>query len=56
MAPGARRLARIAGMADTTPNVRASYDADSTTPRFPAPATTTGLPARLGSFCVCTDA
>ena len=36
-------------MAECTPNSRTSYDAALTTPRGPAPPTTTGLPARDGS-------
>jgi len=45
---GHSRLARLIGIADRTPNARASYVADSTTPRAPSPPTTTGCPARSG--------
>src|SRR5215469_18438161 len=40
---GQRRSARTAGMAERTPNFRASYEAAHTTERFPRHATTTGL-------------
>src|SRR3954454_3886085 len=36
------------GIAEWTPNTRASYDAVATTPRGPSPPTTTALPRRLG--------
>ena len=42
------RLACPTGIAERTPNARASYVADSTTLRAPRPPTTTGLPARSG--------
>src|ERR1700761_8844378 len=36
------------GIAEWTPNTRASYDAVATTPRGPRPPTTTAFPRRLG--------
>ena len=53
---GHRRRARTAGMAFRIPKARASYEADITTPREPAPPTTTGLPASDGSFWTSTEA
>src|SRR3546814_7314818 len=41
-----RRSARTAGIAERTPNTRASYDAAQTTDRAPRQATTTGRPRR----------
>src|SRR6185437_12896860 len=47
---GQRRLAVRIGMAECTPNTRASYDAALTTPRSLAPPmpTTSGLPRQSG--------
>jgi hypothetical protein len=45
---GHSRLALPTGIADRTPNARASYVADSTTLRALRPPTTTGWPARSG--------
>ena len=42
--------ARTEGMAECTPERRASYDALVTTPREPVPPTITGLPLSDGSF------
>src|SRR5688500_14667559 len=36
------------GIAECTPNTRASYDAVATTPRGPSPPTMTAFPRRLG--------
>ena len=38
----------VRGMAERTPNTRASYDAVATTPRWPTPPTTTGFPRSDG--------
>ena len=38
----------MTGMAERTPNARAGYDADSTTPRPPVAPTMTGWPASSG--------
>ena len=45
---GHSRRAREAGIADPTPNLRASYEAVVTTARGPDPATMTGCPASSG--------
>ena len=47
---------RGAGIADRTPNTRASYDAVATTPRCPTPPTTTGLPRSDGLSRCSTEA
>ena len=47
-ARGYIRCARPTGIADRTPNARASYVAESTTPRPLAPPTMTGRPASSG--------
>ena len=47
-ASGHRRRACEAGIADPTPNRRASYDAVVTTARGPEPATITGRPRSSG--------
>ena len=44
---GHSRRARVTGIAERTPNTRAWYDAESTTPRLPTP-TITGRPASSG--------
>src|SRR5450432_1471869 len=50
MACGQSFSAVRSGMAECTPNLRASYDAAETTPRSPrCPPTTTALPFRDGS-------
>jgi hypothetical protein len=49
-ASGHSRRARTEGIALRIPNRRASYEADITTPREPAPPTTTGRPTSDGSF------
>ena len=41
-ASGQRRLARVAGIAECTPNLRASYEAAQTTLRWPGHPTITG--------------
>lgn len=43
-------------MADFTPNFRASYEAEVTTPLPPSPPTTTGLARNVGSLSTSTDA
>ena len=48
MASGHNRFARDDGIAENTPNRRASYEAAATTPLFPSPPTTTGLPTSSG--------
>ena len=48
IAVGHSRRACEAGIADPTPNSRASYEAVVTTARGPEPATITGLPASSG--------
>jgi hypothetical protein len=53
-ARGHIRRARPTGIADRTPNARAWYDAESTTPRPPVPPTTTGLPASSGASLIST--
>ncbi len=44
----------MTGMAERTPNARAWYDADSTTPRPPVPPTMTGWPASSGRSLIST--
>ena len=53
---GHSRSARTAGIAERTPNLRASYDAAQTTERLPRHATTTGRPRSDGSSRCSTDA
>ncbi len=53
-ARGHSRLALPTGIAERTPNARAWYDADSTTPRPPVPPTMTGWPARSGRSLIST--
>ena len=48
IAVGHSRRACEAGIAEPTPNLRASYDAVVTTERGPEPATITGLPFSSG--------
>ena len=48
IASGHNLRARTDGIAENTPYLRASYDAAATTPRFPSPPTTTGLPRSSG--------
>ena len=48
IAVGHNRRAWEAGIADPTPNLRASYEAVVTTDRGPDPATITGLPLSSG--------
>jgi len=48
IASGHNLFARDDGIAENTPNRRASYDAAATTPRLPSPPTTTGLPTSSG--------
>ena len=55
-ASGHKRSARTAGIAERTPNMRASYDAAHTTERAPRQATTTGRPRSDGSSRCSTDA
>ena len=50
-ASGHSRLAREVGIADPTPNARASYDAVVTTARGPLPDTMTGRPRSSGRRC-----
>lgn len=45
---GASLRACPIGIAECTPNTRASYEAVATTPRGPIPPTTTAFPRRLG--------
>ncbi|MBP2675060.1 MAG: hypothetical protein H6Q84_1900 [Deltaproteobacteria bacterium] len=44
------------GIAERTPNFRASYDAAATTPRFSPPPTITGFPRSSGRSSVSTAA
>ena len=44
----------MTGMAERTPNARAWYDADSTTPRPPVAPTMTGWPASSGRSLIST--
>ena len=53
---GQSRRARTDGIAERTPNRRASYEALETTPREPVPPTITGLPRNEGSFRTSTPA
>jgi len=53
--PGHSRFAWNTGMAEWTPNLRASYDAADTTPRF-APPTITGFPVNSGRSACSTEA
>ena len=53
-ARGHSRCARPTGIADRTPNARASYDAESTTPRPLVPPTMTGRPASSGRSLIST--
>ena len=53
---GQSRRARIIGIALATPKARASYVADSTTPRDPPPPTITGSPRSSGRLRSSTDA
>jgi hypothetical protein len=53
---GHSRSARLAGIAERTPNFRASYEAAQTTDRFPRHATITGLPRNSGLSRCSTDA
>ena len=46
---GHRRIASAIGIAEYTPNTRASYEAAATTPRDTEPPTRTGLPRSDGS-------
>src|ERR671926_927549 len=48
VAVGQSRSARAVGIAACTPKRRASYVAEVTTPRLPAPPTITGVPASSG--------
>jgi len=48
------RCARPTGIADRTPNARAWYDAESTTPRPLVPPTMTGRPASSGRSLIST--
>ena len=48
--------AREAGIAECTPNLRASYDAAQTTLRNPGQPTITGLPRNSGRSRCSTDA
>src|SRR5438105_1826720 len=50
------RFARDDGIAECTPNLRASYDAAQTTLRSPGQPTTTGLPLSAGSSRCSTEA
>jgi hypothetical protein len=49
IASGQRRAATTDGIADLTPNTRASYEHVVTTPRLPGCPTITDFPARDGS-------
>ena len=53
-ARGHIRCARPTGIAERTPNARAWYDADSTTPRPLVPPTMTGWPASSGRSLIST--
>ena len=53
-ARGHIRSARPTGIAECTPNARAWYDADSTTPRPLVPPTMTGWPASSGRSSIST--
>ncbi len=53
-ARGHIRCARPTGIAEWTPNARAWYDAESTTPRPPVPPTMTGRPASSGRSLIST--
>ena len=53
---GQRRRASWAGIAERTPKTRASYEAVATTPRWPTPPTTTGLPRSEGLSRCSTEA
>ena len=48
------RCARPTGIADRTPNTRAWYDAESTTPRPLVPPTMTARPASSGRSLIST--
>ncbi len=50
------RRALVIGIAECTPNRRASYVADRTTPRVPPPPTITGVPFSSGRSSSDTDA
>ena len=54
VARGHSRLALDIGIAERTPNVRASYVADSTTLRPDRPPTITGRPASSGRSLIST--
>ena len=49
IASGQRRAATTDGIAERTPNTRASYEQVVTTPRFPGWPTMTGWPESDGS-------
>ncbi len=51
MASGHRRRALAVGIAEPTPNLRASYEAVVTTDLGPDPATITGSPFSSGRRC-----
>ena len=55
VACGHSRRARVIGIAECTPKRRASYVAESTTPRDPPP-TITGVPRSSGRLISSTDA
>ena len=55
-ARGHSRRASCIGIAEWTPNTRASYEAVDTTPRPPSPPTMTGLPRSDGLSRCSTDA
>ncbi len=53
---GQSRFAVAVGIAEWTPNLRASYDAAATTPRRSSPPTITGFPRSSGRSSTSTDA